>query len=58
MSVNGARYENNDNEKLCASKISTFSSVNKNSLTRVSNLKSRLECFHPKILEKVDERKR
>jgi hypothetical protein len=47
-----------DGERLCETKLSYFSRSGsyKNAPTRASNLKRDLQCFHPKILDAVNEK--
>jgi hypothetical protein len=50
--------EDDDGERLCETKLSCFSGSGsyKNAPTRASNLKRHLQCFHPKILDVVNEK--
>ncbi|XP_044134821.1 AP-4 complex subunit mu-1 isoform X1 [Bufo gargarizans] len=48
--------KDDDGEKQCDAKISSFSGPGKNAPTRASNLKRHLQRFHPKVLEAVNEK--
>ncbi|KAM9301722.1 LOW QUALITY PROTEIN: uncharacterized protein PAF06_014937 [Gastrophryne carolinensis] len=62
LSSDGKHYvcqcirKDDDGEKQCDAKISSFSGPDKNAPTRASNLKRHLQRFHPKVLEAVNEK--
>ncbi|KAM9308920.1 LOW QUALITY PROTEIN: uncharacterized protein PAF06_013141 [Gastrophryne carolinensis] len=62
LSSDGKHYvcqcirKDDDGEKQCDAKISSFSGPDKNAPTRASNLKRHLQRLHPKVLEAVNEK--
>ena len=49
--------KDDDGEKLCAAKISSFTnSEKKDAPSRASNLKRHLQRIHPKVLEEVNKK--
>ncbi|KAE8610160.1 hypothetical protein XENTR_v10012036 [Xenopus tropicalis] len=62
LSSDGKHYvcqcikKDDDGEKQCDAKISSFSGPDKNAPTRASNLRRHLQRFHPKVLEAVNEK--